>query len=233
MIKSLLRVARREFTFRMGGFRPSIEKVGEAKYLGSVYGGWPVIPSLINADSIIYSFGVGQDISFDLAMIELFHCKVQAFDPTPICKEWISQQSLPPKFFFHPIGVAGQDGTITMYLPIVEGSVSCSEQQTSRIQSSVQVPVQRVETIMREQNDAHIDVLKMDIEGSEIGVIDDLIKTLIRPGQLLVEFHHRINRSGIATTKRSVGLLQSVGYQLFHVSELGDEFSFVHRSRLR
>ncbi|MGB7326128.1 MAG: FkbM family methyltransferase [Rubripirellula sp.] len=233
MIKSLLRNARREFTFRAGGFRPSIERIGEAKYLGSVYGGWPVIPSLIDSNSIVYSFGVGQDISFDLALIELFDCKVQAFDPTPICKNWISQQTLPPNFRFHPVGVAGQDGTIAMYLPLIEGSVSCSEQQTSAVQHSVQVPVQRIETIMRLRNDDHIDILKMDIEGSETGVIDDLAETAVRPTQLLVEFHHRINRSGIATTKRSVDLLRSMGYQLFHVSELGDEFSFVYRSRLR
>src|SRR5712692_3232196 len=52
--------------------------------LGTVYGGW-IIPanSGLSADSVCYSAGAGEDISFDCALIERFYCQVRVIDPTP------------------------------------------------------------------------------------------------------------------------------------------------------
>lgn len=38
--------------------------------LGSKYGGWIVPATLVRPDSVCYCVGVGEDISFDLALIE-------------------------------------------------------------------------------------------------------------------------------------------------------------------
>jgi hypothetical protein len=37
----------------------------------------------LTADSICYSSGAGEDISFDCALVERFHCQVRVIDPTP------------------------------------------------------------------------------------------------------------------------------------------------------
>ncbi|MEP6891423.1 MAG: hypothetical protein ABI955_12095 [Nitrospirota bacterium] len=52
--------------------------------LGTTYGGW-IIPADagLTADSICYCAGAGEDISFDCALVERFHCQVRVIDPTP------------------------------------------------------------------------------------------------------------------------------------------------------
>ena len=51
--------------------------------LGTEYGGWTIAPERIAEDSVIYSFGIGLDISFDLKLIEQYGAVVHGFDPTP------------------------------------------------------------------------------------------------------------------------------------------------------
>src|SRR5690606_25746429 len=51
--------------------------------LGTRYGGWYVPSDLLNAQSICYCIGAGEDISFDIELINRFDCHVYTFDPTP------------------------------------------------------------------------------------------------------------------------------------------------------
>ncbi|HEX7718479.1 MAG TPA: hypothetical protein VF389_01635, partial [Woeseiaceae bacterium] len=46
-------------------------------------GGWWFHPDTLHIDSIVYSFGIGEDVEFDLFLIERFGLVVHAFDPTP------------------------------------------------------------------------------------------------------------------------------------------------------
>jgi hypothetical protein len=43
----------------------------------------------------IYSCGVGEDISFDMAVMNDYDCEIFAFDPTPKSMDWIKMQSIP------------------------------------------------------------------------------------------------------------------------------------------
>lgn len=70
--------------------------------LGTDYGGWTLVGDNLGNSSTIYSSGVGNDISFDIAAIERFGCKVHGFDPSPPVAEWIKSQKLPPNYIFHP-----------------------------------------------------------------------------------------------------------------------------------
>src|SRR5665647_2667756 len=69
---------------------------------GTEYGGYTIIPNL-SEKSIVYSVGIGEDISFDLALIKKFHCNIYAFDPTPKSAQWIKEQNLPVEFHFYPV----------------------------------------------------------------------------------------------------------------------------------
>ena len=37
----------------------------------------------MSKDAVVYSVGLGQDISWDKALIEKYRCEVYGFDPTP------------------------------------------------------------------------------------------------------------------------------------------------------
>lgn len=77
--------------------------------LGTEYGGWP-LPVDLPKGQLLYSFGVGKDISFDLGAIDRFGCRVIVFDPTPRSQGWLASQKLPEVFQFDPTGNAARDG---------------------------------------------------------------------------------------------------------------------------
>jgi hypothetical protein len=74
------------------------------------FGAWGTYVAPLHADSIIYSVGVGDDISFDLALIERLGATVHAFDPTPQSHAWLSRQALPEQFQLHKYAVGDRDG---------------------------------------------------------------------------------------------------------------------------
>jgi FkbM family methyltransferase len=228
-IKTALRRTRRLVNECLGReIRAPIQHRCAKVLLGSDYGGWCICPDLIDDRSVIYSFGVGEDISFDLALIERFGATVHAFDPTPKAIRWVKGRSLPPQFRFFELGIAGHDGVATFALPrpdYVSYAFSSESPDGERV---IQASVNRLATIMRRLGHSHIDVLKMDVEGAEYTVIDDLAQSGIPIGQLLVEFHHTLgNRRDLAQTARAIRQIGAMGMRLFHQSPGGREFSFI------
>lgn len=201
--------------------------------LGSEYGGWSFLPKLLDRNSVVYLVGIGSDISFDLQLIRLVGCDVHGFDPTPNASAWIANQALPPKYHYHSVGLAAADGVAAFLVPEIEGWDSfgtvSDETPEDRI---VRCPVKRLATIAGELGHDHVDLLKMDIEGFEYDVLVDILGGDLLPGQLLVEFHHRMYTFSAEDTRRSVDAIKASGYTLMSVSNVGHEYSFVRTSFL-
>jgi len=194
-------------------------------------GAWMIHPDPITRDSIIYSFGVGSNIAWDLAMIERFGVTVHAFDPTPRAREWLRTFVRPPQFVFHEYGVGKFDGEIAFYPPRRRTSYNFSpiDRGYQRDADDVALgPVKRLSTIMRELRHDHIDILKMDIEGGEYEVIEDLLQSDIEVGQVLVEFHHNFRGVPITRTTEAIRALNARGYRIFHLSPRGYELSLIN-----
>ncbi len=191
----------------------------ERLWLGNEHAQWCVCPSELGAASIVYSIGVGTDISFDLELIRRFGLRVEAFDPTPRSIEWVKGQRLPEQFVFHALGVADFDGTCKFFPPenaeFVSHTVVARDGESSRAAEAVEAPVYRLASIAKRLGHERIDLLKMDIEGAEYGVLDDLLGDGITVKQLLVEFHHRWPEVGIAKTKKAIAALNEAGYLIF------------------
>lgn len=164
------------------------QETNKLKFLGTDYGGWGVDLTSLDKESIVYSFGVGTDISFDLKIIETIGCKVYGFDPTPRCIEWIETQKLPENFEFIKLGLSDFDGFSFFDLPPKDTWVSFSETKIPK-NNSVKCEVKTLKSIMKILNHNHIDVLKIDIEGSEYHVLPNILQNQIFPKQILVEFH--------------------------------------------
>lgn len=194
--------------------------------LGTDYGGWPVVDDSLSSMSCVYSFGVGQDISFDLALIARFDCSVHAFDPTPRCLEWLEKQTLPKGFNFHPIGLFDQSKTLRFAAPPEDAFVSYTVANRGDSTEFVELPVKPLDVIMKGLGHSTIDLIKMDIEGSEYAVIADMITKGILPQQLCIEFHHGMFGFETEQTLAAVSALRNAGYRLHHVSFSGREYGF-------
>ena len=192
------------------------------------YGAWPVVLTELNTDSIIYAAGIGTDISFDVEIMEHTGASVHAFDPTPGSLEWLRKQMVPKNFHVHPWGLANYDGEASFYLPENASYISHSIVYGEEIgRKSIKVPVKRIKSIMKELGHDHIDLLKIDIEGAEYEVIDDLIKSEVHVKQFLVEFHHRMHREALEKARQSFFSLHKAGYKIFAISARGEEYGFI------
>lgn len=201
------------------------------EFVGTDYGGWAIAKNSLTSSDSIYSFGIGEDISFDEGLIARYGCKVHAFDPTPRSLKWLESQKLDARFVTHPYGIYSQDKVLEFFEPEKDSHVSFSAHTPGR-GASVKCPVRTLKNIANELGHSHIALLKMDIEGSEYEVIPSVLSSGVQIGQWLIEFHHRMLPDGVSKTKQSLAQLEAAGFRLFAVSERGEEFSFIHESVL-
>jgi FkbM family methyltransferase len=198
------------------------------------FGDWAFCPALLGPGSIVYSGGVGNDIGLDVLLIDDYGAQVHAFDPTPSVKAWVQSLKLPEGFTFYPIGMGGDDGTITLY-PRVRRNGKLSDTMYTLVAEAasrdfgVAVQVKNLPGIMAMLGHSVVDVLKIDVEGAEYDVLDNLLTTEHRPAQLLVEFHHRFADIGQDRTRDMLARLRAAGYLLAFVSLNGREMTLIHR----
>lgn len=202
------------------------------KWIGNDYGGFYVASDFLNQESVIYSFGIGEDISFDTKLIGLYSCIVHGFDPTPRSISWINLNTTPNKFIFHDYGIDIVNGEKTFFLPENTNFVSGSIHQTNHLKTKgIKVQMRNLETICNELGHSKIDVLKIDIEGSEYDIIPYLLSMNLPIDQLLIEFHHRFFEDGFSKTKEVLAMLRNNGYKLFGVSDSMQEISFIKNNK--
>lgn len=201
--------------------------------LGSPYGGHWVAPAGLETGGVVYSAGVGEDISFDLDVIRRFGVTVHAFDPTPRSVRWVAQQEVPPGFHMHALGLAGRDGVARFRPPDDPDHISHTIlDRPSTEDRGFDVEVRTLATLMGELGHPRLDILKMDIEGAEYEVLDDICGARLEIDQILIEFHHQLPGVGLDRTRRAVRQLGEAGYRVFHISDTGREYSFAHTRTL-
>ncbi len=201
------------------------------------------LPSL-GPHSIVYSGGIGINIDFEKFLINRIGLTVHAFDPTPLAIGFLKAQDLMGQFVFHPFAMGDKDGQCTFKAAARTGKAE-TEGTLLTVDTpgpALVVPVQTIPTIMSQLHHDHLDVLKMDIEGGEYGVLDSMLQAGIKPAQLALEFHPSLLNmtegkptgcpDGWATTAAYVERLRDHGYRVFFVSERGREFSFIHQTAL-
>jgi FkbM family methyltransferase len=184
----------------------------------------------LNSSSIVYSFGIGKDISFDKKVMKNHQCSVFAFDPTPKSIAYVNALNLPKLFRFFPIGIALETGQQKFYLPKNERAVSASTAINSFVDANnaITVAMKSWEDISTELGHSVIDVLKIDIEGAEYEILPAILESKVHVKQFLIEFHDRFFEEP-CLSKRTVSLLKEAGYEIFAASLNYEEVSFIHK----
>ncbi|HWK49396.1 MAG TPA: FkbM family methyltransferase, partial [Steroidobacter sp.] len=200
--------------------------------LGSKYGGWIVPAAAVREDSVCYCVGVGEDISFDLALMEHFGCEVHAFDPTPRAIEFVRKNAAElRRFHFHPLGVWDRDELLRFYAPSNPAHVSHSVMNLQQTDSYFEAPCRSLTSLMEELGHARIDLLKLDVEGAEHRVIAAMLEHAVTAKVLCVEFDEATmeltpeSRQRIVTTAAA---LASHGYLLV-AQEGRSNYTFMRR----
>jgi FkbM family methyltransferase len=198
--------------------RPDISRTTER------HGEWSICPTGLGPDSVVYSVGIGKDISFDLSLIRRYGMTIHAFDPTPESLAWVRTQSVPPELRIHELGLAGFDGTAEFAAAAEPSNIyySMVHQPGAR---TIRAEVRTLQSLMAMLGHRRIDLLKIDIEGAEYDVIDQFVHAGTDVTQFLVEFHHRYG--GAWRTRAALRLLRRSGYRVFNIAPSYAEYSLL------
>jgi len=184
--------------------------------IGTPYGGYALPTSLLDEDSVCYLVGLGEDASFDLALIERFGCVVHAFDPVPRSQEYgAGIAAREPRFVLHRYGVWSEDTTLEFHAPEDPSYVSHSATNVKGTAAAFVADVRSLPTIMRELGHDRIDLLKVSAEGAEFAIVDHLLELDLRVPVVCVEF---TMPAPTARIERTCARLADRGYQTVALS---------------
>src|SRR3984885_5487591 len=75
---------------------------------------WTIVTRGLHPDAVIYSGGVGEDITFEQELIRKFGVKIHIFDPSPVAQATIALANN-DRLLFKPIGLsASSDGRFSI-----------------------------------------------------------------------------------------------------------------------
>jgi len=159
---------------------------------------------------VSYCAGVGLGMSFEMELAARGGC-VLVFDPSPTGVR-TAERSDTSKLTFYPIGLAAKSSVYEFSLPSNpgEGSYSVAREglETARFECW------DLATIMQKHGHSSIDLLKMDIEGFEYDIVDDILRRSIPVRQICLEFHPWLSRRG--RTWKTIGSLYRAGYRIIY-----------------
>lgn len=189
---------------------------------------WTISTAGLNPLSVVYAGGVGSDITFEHELVRRFGCRILLFDPSPTgLKTMALPENAIPQFRYVPKALAAHSGFLLL-APPKPGEDSWMP--LANAAAAISVPCIDLASLMSQSGDDHIDLLKLDIEGSEYEVIDDLLHQRLAINQICVEFHHGLT-PGIrrSQTIRAILSLRRFGYKL--VCQEGANHTFILDSK--
>jgi FkbM family methyltransferase len=197
-------------------------------HIGTVYGGWVVPDGVIESDWVCYCAGAGDDITFELGLIERYGCTVVAFDPAPESAEHVRHAAAGvEEFTFFPVGIGPYDGNTEMYVAENPEHMALSAANIQATDRKVDVPVRSLPSVMRQMGHERVDLLKLDLEGWEYEVLPALDLGRMGVRVLAVELiHARPAREALAL----VDALRACGFVPVHRKH--NKTCFIHEGKL-
>lgn len=119
-------------------------------------------------------------------------------------------------------GLSIKDGIVPFYLPLNNNFVSCSLVPLGRSHKTINVICKTLNSIMKELNHEHIDLLKIDVENIECDVLEKMLNDQIYPTYLSVDFDLWNYNKG-----RCIEIIKKLiknGYKI--IKQEGQDFSF-------
>ena len=178
---------------------------------------WTLTAPGLGPASRVLCAGAGHDISFEKTLIENYGCHVVLLDPSPTGIATVARAALPAESLtFLPVALADTDGELAFQEPADAEEGSFLSARAGGV-ATRRFPCKSLPTLMAEHNWPQIDLLKIDIEGAEYGVLRQIVERQLSVRQICVEFHHGPGFGrGAGETVRAILALRRAGYDLIH-----------------
>jgi FkbM family methyltransferase len=184
----------------------------------------------LDASSTVVDLGSNHG-HFALAMVDRFHCKVFCVEPDPRIYPTLESN---PKLSAINAAVTSKSGSARLYLDHNWERSSLIPLTASKTIDQIECKALTLEDVLKTTGLERADVLKVDIEGMEVDLLNNLdARTLDRLNQIAVEFHEWM---GIGTAKQifaTIDHLEGYGFGMVRGSFFDySDVLFLHKERL-
>lgn len=177
--------------------------------VGTPYGGWTTPGQLIDDSWLCYCIGAGGDVSFDLALTDRYGATVRSVEPVAGYVEEARRSAAGRvRFSAYQASIATADGPVRLQPRAAQPvTVGCGLYDTDRY---IEVPGRALESLMTELGDDRMDLLKLDIEGSESDVVPTLDLRALGVRLFATQLHHT---ASVRAARSLIEQVRSQGYQ--------------------
>jgi FkbM family methyltransferase len=169
------------------------------------YWGHTYLPGCIRPDGFVFDFGVN-DGGFSRLVAPL--CKrVIGFEPDP---DWQGMLSVPRNVRVLPQALAAGIGTVRLNM----NKKKCSSLHYADDDAvGIEVPAMSFEQALALEPSGRIELVKIDIEGEEIDVLNGAPQWLFdRIAQMSVEFHDFMDKSSLPGIRAVIARMENIGF---------------------
>lgn len=146
--------------------------------------GHTFFPRFLRQNSTVVDLGANIG-TFSRRISDKYDCTCYAIEPNPECFARLGGMERVRRF---NLALADREGTTNFF--VSPNSEASSFVRTSASDREIQVSMVRLDTFAKQQGIERIDLLKVDIEGAELPLLDSLSdEFLLGIGQIAVEFH--------------------------------------------
>lgn len=144
------------------------------------------LSSWLNEDSIVVDLGANRGL-FSADLADRFGCQCFSVEAVPYLFAAIPDHSKIKKFNF---AIASKEGTLEFALSSQPESGSLYELPTAMHEGTISVEAKTLSQFLKENSIKSVDLLKVDIEGAEIDLLESADTELLNKiRQITVEFH--------------------------------------------
>ena len=143
-----------------------------------------------NNNEWIISAGVGDNISFDVEMLNLGF-NVIFIDPTPLAIEYFKKNFdynlYKQKYRFYEKGLWNEKTNLKFFYSdkkVISNTIS----NYNKSERFLNIETITIENIMIENDIKSFHIIKLDIEGAELEIVEYIFRKKIKPTYLLIEF---------------------------------------------
>jgi FkbM family methyltransferase len=180
----------------------------------------------LNSKSFVISAGAGHDISFELELVSRTGCRLVLLDPSPTGCETVSKVQLPSAMIFEPVALSDRVGRILLAKPLKDSEGSWRIPTDG---NGDEMPCTMISEIMMQYSVEVLDLLKIDIEGFEYQVLEDIIRRQVPVRQICVEIHEGWEFKKTHLDRWVlIWKLHRSGFRLIH--HLGWDHTFLHKT---
>ena len=173
---------------------------------------------LSRSKPIIYSFGVGNDITFDTTAADEFGVPIYMYDPTPGVALLMKEREADERLVFRNEGIYSREAELKFYTS--DKSLNSSLYPIYGKTDHQVVRCRTLASFMEENGHQSIDILKMDVEGVADDVLTQIMdETDIRPKQIVTEFEIKGIENPLTYLPKILSMAQKLkdnGYLIFN-----------------